>query len=105
MHFYISAYGPFPPQRPRRRGQWFQALLEVAATLRASRTINRSSPRMVKRRNSRHKAFQWGTRRRVPIDPTPKAAGPMRVAPPGRTRLRQARRPWSADNPCGNFLV
>ena len=75
----------------------------MAATLRASRTIHRSSPRMVKRRNSRHMAFQWGAPRRVPIDPTPRAAGPMVVVPPGRTRLRQARRPWSVDNPSGSF--
>lgn len=61
-------------------------------TLLASRTINRSSPRMVKRRNSRHMAFQWGAPRRIPIDPKPKAAGPMGVAPPGRTKLQRLRK-------------
>jgi hypothetical protein len=74
----------------------------VCATLRASRTIDRSSPRMVKRRNSRHMAFQWGAPRKVPIDPTPKAAGPMLVAPPGRTRLAKA---WSPSKPGGEFII
>ena len=32
---------------------------------------------MVKRRNSRYKAFDWGAPRRVPIDCTPQPAGPM----------------------------
>jgi hypothetical protein len=57
---------------------------------------------MVKRRNSRYKAFAWGAPRRVPIDCTPQTAPPMLVAPPGRTRLRRA---WSKSNPSGSFVV
>jgi hypothetical protein len=57
---------------------------------------------MVKRRNSRYKAFQWGAPRRVPIDCTPQPAPPMLVAPPGRTRLRRA---WSKSNPSGSFVI
>lgn len=71
----------------------------------ASRTINRSSPRMVNRRNSQHMVFQWGAPRRIPIDPTPEAAGPMVVTQPGRTRLRQVQRPWSVDDPGGRLSV
>jgi hypothetical protein len=69
--------------------------------LRASRTIDRRSPRMVKRRNSRYKAFQWGAARRLPIDCTPQPAPPMLHAPPGRTRLRRA---WATRNPKGRFV-
>lgn len=59
---------------------------------------------MVKRRNSRYQAFQWGAPRRVPIDFTPQPAPPMQAAPPGRTRLRQARQAWSKANPNGTFV-
>lgn len=47
-------------------------------------------------------AFQWGAPRRVPIDPTPQAAGPMLVAPPGRTRLRRI---WSENRAKGKFII
>jgi hypothetical protein len=57
---------------------------------------------MVKRRNSRYKAFDWGAPRRVPIDCTPQPAGPMLVAPPGRTRKR---RMWRPNNPGGQFVI
>jgi hypothetical protein len=57
---------------------------------------------MVKRRNSRYKAFAWGAPRRVPIDWTPAPAGPMHVAPPGRTRKKRA---WSLGNPGGAFVI
>ena len=57
---------------------------------------------MVKRRNSRYKAFDWGAPRRVPIDCTPQAAPPMQVAPLGRTRKRRA---WANSNPNGLFVV
>jgi hypothetical protein len=57
---------------------------------------------MVKRRNSRYKAFDWGAPRRVPIDCTPVPAGPMVVAPLGRTRKRRV---WSVRNPEGRFVV
>ena len=57
---------------------------------------------MVKRRNSRYKAFDWGAPRRVPIDATPAPAGPMQQAPPGR---KLKRRMWSSKNPSGRFIV
>ena len=57
---------------------------------------------MVKRRNSRYKAFDWGAPRRVPIDATPAPAGPMQHAPPGRTLKR---RMWSLKNPSGAFII
>ena len=56
---------------------------------------------MVKRRNSRYQAFDWGASRRVPIDATPAPAGPMQRAPPGRTRNK---RMWSPKNPGGVFM-
>jgi len=56
---------------------------------------------MVKRRNSRYRAFAWGAPRRVPIDATPAPAGPMQHAPPGRTRKQ---RMWSPKNPGGVFI-
>jgi hypothetical protein len=73
-------------------------LLDTCATLRATRTINKRSPRMVKRRNSRYKAFAWGAPRRVPIDCTPQPADPMQ----GRTRKREM---WSPSNPKGAFVI
>jgi hypothetical protein len=57
---------------------------------------------MVKRRNSRYKAFAWGAPRRVPIDWTPSPAGPMQVAPLGRIRKERA---WSSSNPNGRFAI
>ena len=57
---------------------------------------------MVKRRNSRYKAFAWGAPRRVPIDWTPSPAGPMVVAPPGRTRKKRG---WSPGRPNGSFII
>jgi len=57
---------------------------------------------MVKRRNSRYKAFDWGAPRRVPIDATPAPAGPMQQAPPGR---KLKRRMWSSKNPSGIFIL
>ncbi|MBI3154229.1 MAG: hypothetical protein HYZ20_02365 [Burkholderiales bacterium] len=94
--------GAFPPGQPRKRARWMAGLLETSATLRASRTIDRSSPRMVERRHSRNKAFDWGASRRVPIDPRPQPAPPMQNAPPGRTRKRRA---WSPGNPRGKFVL
>jgi hypothetical protein len=86
----------------RKRACWFAGLLEACARLRASRTLHRQSPRMVKRRNSRYQAFRWGAPRRVPIDCTPQQEPPMLIAPPGRTRLRRA---WSKRNPGGVFVI
>jgi len=82
--------------------RWFHSLLDAAATLRATRTLNRRSPRMVKRRNSRYRAFDWDAPRRVPIDATPAPAGPMQRAPPGRTRKKRL---WSPRNPGGVFIL
>jgi hypothetical protein len=57
---------------------------------------------MVKRRNSRYKAFAWGAPRRVPIDCTPTPAAPMPPAPRGRSRRQRA---WSPENPRGEFFI
>ena len=57
---------------------------------------------MVKRRNSRYQAFDWGAPRRVPIDCTPQQAPPMQTAPLGRTRKRRL---WTRSNPYGTFFV
>ena len=57
---------------------------------------------MVKRRNSRYKVFAWAAPRRVPIDCTPAPAGPMRLAPLGRTRKKRL---WSLQNPSRAFFV
>ena len=57
---------------------------------------------MVKRRNSRYKAFNWGAPRRVPIDCTPRQAPPMHTAPLGRTRKRRL---WAKNNPNESFAL
>lgn len=57
---------------------------------------------MVKRRNSRYKVFAWAAPRRVPIDCTPAPAGPMRLAPLGRTRKKRL---WSLQNPSRAFFI
>lgn len=77
-------------------------MLDTSATLHATGTIKRSSPRMVKRRNSQYKAFDWGAPRGVKIDCTPNPAGPMKVAPLGRKRLKKV---WSVKNPGGAFVL
>lgn len=40
--------GAFPPQRPRKRRRWFNELLDGARRLRATRTLGKRTPRMVK---------------------------------------------------------
>jgi hypothetical protein len=57
---------------------------------------------MVKRRNSRYKAFAWGAPRRVPIDCTPAPAAPMQPAPRSRRRRQRA---WSPENVGGTFFI
>jgi hypothetical protein len=57
---------------------------------------------MVKRRNSRYKAFAWGAPRRVPIDCTPTPADPIAVTPQGRTRRQRTL--WSPQTPSGSFI-
>ena len=44
--------GAFPPLNPRRRQRWFEQPLAQCAKLKAIRTVNKRSPRMVKRRHS-----------------------------------------------------
>lgn len=57
---------------------------------------------MVKRRNSRYKAFDWGAPRRVPIDCTPAPAEPMATPLAGRMRKKRL---WSLQNPGGVFFI
>ncbi len=56
-------------------------MLAESALLRATRTLNRRSPRMVKRRNSPYASHNRNLPIRVPIDCTPTilAAAPPRV--------------------------
>lgn len=56
---------------------------------------------MVKRRNSRYKAFAWGAPRRVPIDCTPAPAIPLATAYSSRVRKKHL---WSPRNPSGTFI-
>jgi hypothetical protein len=80
------ALGLFPPQRPRRRSQWWQLVLHASARLRCVHTRERCSARMVKRRNSPYAPFQRNALRRQPCDFTPKIASPAgrQAAPPRR---------------------
>lgn len=57
---------------------------------------------MVKRRNSRYKAFAWGAPRRVPIDCTPVPAGPLQLAQCSRRRKQHL---WSPQTPDGAFFT
>ena len=96
--------GAFPPERPRRRRRWFRELLQASARTRATRTLNRRSPRVVQRRNSRYAPRDRSAPTRVakgctpcaltepPCTPTPRAA---RI----RTHL------WSPTNPLGSFVI
>jgi hypothetical protein len=43
-------------------------VLDIAATLHAVRTLDRRSPRMVKRRNSPYASFDRGAPRRIKVD-------------------------------------
>jgi hypothetical protein len=69
----------------RRRS--YLRVLDESAMLRATRTLNRRSPRMVKRRNSPYASHNRNLPIRVPIDCTPVTVGPM----PRRRRERQRR--------------
>jgi hypothetical protein len=57
---------------------------------------------MVKRRNSRYKAFDWGALRRVPIDCTPQPLPPMGLADTKKARRAKL---WSIANPSGSFVL
>ena len=85
--------GPFPPERPRRRRRWFGELLQASARTRATRTLNRRSPRMVKRRNTQDAPHDRTAATRVLTDCTPRAL----TQPPGTPMPRAActTRPWA----------
>ena len=68
----------FPPRRPRKRQPWFQQLLAQCAKLKAVRTKNKRSPRMVKRRNSPYASFSRQAQRKQPVDPDPTVTPPVR---------------------------
>ena len=80
----------------------FQRVLCESAMLRATRTLNRRSPRMVKRRNSPYAPHDKAARTRVPIDCTPGMV-PAADGPVGAAR-REPARMWSANNPQGGFI-
>ncbi|WP_436295763.1 transposase [Variovorax sp. LjRoot178] len=73
--------GAFPPARPRRRRRWFNELLEACARIRATRTLNKRSPRMLKRRHSPYVSYDRHAPTRVPMDCTPKIIGPPGTRP------------------------
>jgi hypothetical protein len=92
--------GPFPPERPRRRRRWFRELLQASARTRATRTLNRRSPRMVKRRNSHYAPHDRTAATRIPMDCTPRTL----TEPPGTPMPRAARiQLWSPTYPQGGF--
>ena len=70
--------GAFPPLHPRRRHRWFEQLLAQCARLKAVRTTNKRSPRMVKRRNSPYASFSRQLPRKQPFDPNPTITSPIR---------------------------
>lgn len=65
--------GAFPPARPRRRNQWFNALLATSAKLRATQTKGLRSPRTVKRRNSPNPSHDRTAQIRTPVNAKPEA--------------------------------
>lgn len=85
MYTCFAAHSPspghFPPARPRRRRRWFNELLEACARIRATRTLNKRSPRMVKRRHSPYATHDRRAPTRVPTDCTPKIIGPPAPRP------------------------
>ena len=70
--------GVFPPARSRKRKRWFEQLLTQCAKLKAVRTINKRSPRMVKRRNSPYASFNRQAERKQAFDPMPVVTPPVR---------------------------
>jgi hypothetical protein len=56
-------------------------VLAVCASLRATRTLERRNPRMVKRRHSPYACFDRHARRRVPIDCWPSLLEPLSTHP------------------------
>ena len=74
--------GAFSPLHPRKRRRWFEQLLAQCTRLKAVRTTNKRSPRMVKRRNSPYASFSRQLPRKQPFDPNPM------IAPPKRQRYK-----------------
>ena len=96
--------GLSPPTRPTLRRRHFALVLQESARLRATRTVARRSPRMLKRRNSPYASYNPAKPRRVVLDCTPQ------LLPPGR--LTKSKRPsakapplWSPSNPSGLFMT
>ena len=56
-------------------------LLEASSKMLATRTTNKRSPRMVKRRNSTYAAHNRKLPIRVPIDCTPRTLDPPALSP------------------------
>ncbi|KQX21363.1 hypothetical protein ASD05_17510 [Variovorax sp. Root434] len=53
---------------PRRRRLWFDEPFEASARIHATRTLNKRSPRMVKRRHSPYASFDHHAPKRMPIE-------------------------------------
>jgi hypothetical protein len=62
------------------RKRWLRELLHTSARLRATRTIDKRSPRMVKRRNSVYAAHNRQASIRVPINRTPRQLPPQPIS-------------------------
>ena len=75
------APGPFPPARPRKRARWFNELLAAAARKRATRTLGKHTPRMVKRRNSPYAPHKRLLPIRLDMDCTPQMLDPPPLHP------------------------
>ena len=93
--------GPFPPARPRLRQRHYQRVLKESALLHATQTLDRRSPRMVKRRKLALQVARQDLDRtaqtRVPIDSTAQVAAPMQ--PPQPRTTGNTLEPWSPSNP------
>ncbi len=96
--------GAFPPARPRKRRRWFRELLLASARIRATRTLNRRSPRMAKRRTSPYAGHRRTAPTRVPVDFTPLEFSGSPGAPMQIIRCSGVR-PWSPTNPTGSFVI
>ena len=73
--------------------------------LRATRTLNRRSPRMVKRRNSPYASHDRTAKTGVPIDCTPSMVPTDPPAGTDRPRVASPAGLWSVRNPLGRFAV
>jgi hypothetical protein len=66
--------------RVRLRNRWLRELLQTSAGLRATRTIDKRTPRMVKRRNSVYAAHNRRLPIRVTINRTPHQLPPKSIS-------------------------